>query len=356
MSAAEARELRLTARRTWRFFETFVTAEDHALPPDNFQDDPKPVVAHRTSPTNLGLYLLAAVAARDFGWLGTADCVARLEETLDTMGRLEPHRGHLFNWYETRDLRALAPRYISTVDSGNLAGHLLTLAGACDQLRGQPLLGPQTLLGIGDAVELIRASAPASAGHRTQTVTRRQLDEALDALAPALDPAVPMPATPAAWGPRLEAIAHGLHAVVDVARALAREQQQGADAAAWAEALAWAELAQGSAESHQRDLPADAAAGLLPSASLVHRLEGISPLRHRDVRRHGLQLPLRPGAEAVLDRLPGGHRRARRRLLRPARLRGAPGQLPRHRQGGGAGGALVPARPRADAGQPGALR
>jgi cyclic beta-1,2-glucan synthetase len=279
MSDDDARTLRLTARRTWRFFETFVTPEDHALPPDNFQDDPRPVVAHRTSPTNLGLYLLATVAARDFGWLGTADCVTRLEETLDTMGRLEPHRGHLFNWYETRDLRALAPRYISTVDSGNLAGHLLTLAEACDQLRGQPLLGPQTLLGIADAVELIRASAPASAGRRTQTVTRRQLDEALDTLAPALAAPPPAPATADAWDARLEEIARGLHAVVDVARALAVEQKQGADAAAWDEALAWAELAQTSVESHGKDLAEanlSAAGDLLPSAALIHRLERLS--------------------------------------------------------------------------------
>jgi cyclic beta-1,2-glucan synthetase len=68
--AADARALRLVARRTWRFFETFVTAADHMLPPDNFQEDPYPVVAHRTSPTNIGLYLLSVVAARDFGWLG----------------------------------------------------------------------------------------------------------------------------------------------------------------------------------------------------------------------------------------------------------------------------------------------
>src|SRR5947209_10707588 len=275
----EAQALRLIARRTWRFFETFVGPEDHALPPDNFQDGPRPVVAHRTSPTNLGLYLLAIVAARDFGWLGTADCVARLEETLETMGRLEPFRGHLFNWYETRDLRALAPRYVSTVDSGNLAGHLLTLAEACRHLREQPLLGRQALLGVSDAVELIRASAPASAGRRTQTVTRRHLDEALDALAPSLAEAT-LPATPAEWAARLEELAHGLHAVVDVARALAGEQKASADAAAWGEVLAWAELAQAGVESHRRDLGEIAAPasgdGLLPSPALAHRLDEIS--------------------------------------------------------------------------------
>ena len=123
VSAADARALRLIARRTWRFFETFVTPADHMLPPDNFQEDPKPVVAHRTSPTNIGLYLLSAASARDFGWAGTIETVERLEATLATMGGLARFRGHLYNWYDTRDLRPLDPRYVSSVDSGNLAGH-----------------------------------------------------------------------------------------------------------------------------------------------------------------------------------------------------------------------------------------
>src|SRR5688572_6048180 len=120
-----AQALRLIARRTWRFFETFVGPEDHALPPDNFQEDPRPVVAHRTSPTNLGLYLLSTVAAHDFGWLGTVTAIERLEATLGTMNGLERFRGHFYNWYDTQDLRALDPKYISSVDSGNLAGHLI---------------------------------------------------------------------------------------------------------------------------------------------------------------------------------------------------------------------------------------
>src|SRR5256885_13133510 len=80
ISDADARMLRLVARRTWRYFETFVTADDHMLPPDNFQEDPRPVLAHRTSPTNLGLYLLSAVSARDFGWAGTLQTVERRSE------------------------------------------------------------------------------------------------------------------------------------------------------------------------------------------------------------------------------------------------------------------------------------
>ncbi|HSC94602.1 MAG TPA: glycosyl transferase, partial [Burkholderiales bacterium] len=115
VSDADARALRLVARRTWRYFETFVTATDHMLPPDNFQEDPKPTVAHRTSPTNLGLYLLSTVSARDFGWAGTADTVDRLEATLVTMSGLQRFRGHFYNWYDTRDLRPLDPQYVSSV-------------------------------------------------------------------------------------------------------------------------------------------------------------------------------------------------------------------------------------------------
>ena len=155
----DAHALRLIARRTWRFFETFVTAEDHMLPPDNFQEDPKPVVAHRTSPTNLGLYLLSVVAARDFGWLGTLDTVERLEATLATMNGLERFRGHFYNWYDTRDLRPLEPKYVSSVDSGNLAGHLIALGNACREMIGRPVVGPQWLAGIADALGLTREAA-----------------------------------------------------------------------------------------------------------------------------------------------------------------------------------------------------
>jgi cyclic beta-1,2-glucan synthetase len=251
LPAAEALRLRLIGRRTWRFFETFVGAEDHALPPDNFQESPRPVVAHRTSPTNVGLYLLSIVAARELGWLGILDCVTRLEETMRTMRGLDRFRGHFFNWYDTRELRPLEPRYVSTVDSGNLAGDLLVLVEACRRLGDCPPLDAQALAGIGDTVALIRAAAPASAGRRTQTVTRRQLDEALAAVAVALEPA---PARPADWAARLDELAGGLHAVVDVARALVGEQQRGSDAASWQEVLAWAELAQATVASHRRDL------------------------------------------------------------------------------------------------------
>ena len=165
------------------------------LPPDNFQEDPKPVVAHRTSPTNLGLYLLSVVAARDFGWLGLLDTVERLDATLATMNGLERFRGHFYNWYDTQDLRPLDPKYVSSVDSGNLAGHLIALDNACREMIGRPVVSPEWLAGIADALALTRESLRALADdRRTQTVTRKQLDDALDALAASLSPA---PATPA---------------------------------------------------------------------------------------------------------------------------------------------------------------
>lgn len=124
--------MRMQARKTWRYFETFVSAQSHYLPPDNFQETPQPVVAHRTSPTNMGLYLLSVVAACDFGWIGLTDAAERLSMTLGTMEQLPRFRGHFYNWYNTADLSPLPPIYVSTVDSGNLAGHLITLARACD--------------------------------------------------------------------------------------------------------------------------------------------------------------------------------------------------------------------------------
>jgi len=237
ISSAEARALRLVARRTWRFFETFVTATDHWLPPDNFQEDPRPVVAHRTSPTNMGVYLLSAVSARDFGWAGTAETVERLEATLATMQGLARFRGHFFNWYDTRDLRPLDPQYVSSVDSGNLAGHLVALANACREWIGRPLPEAELLAGIEDSLELAREAVQACPeDRRTQTITRQQLVEALDALGAALSQGI------AQAGPQAATM-------LDIARTLASER--GDDAGA--EMLTWVEATQRSIDSHRRD-------------------------------------------------------------------------------------------------------
>ncbi|MGO4333938.1 glucoamylase family protein [Labrys sp. KB_33_2] len=173
MSQAEAADLRLTARRTWRYFETFVTPSDNMLPPDNFQEEPKPVLARRTSPTNIGLYLLSAVAARDFGWAGLTQTVERLEATLDTMRELALFKGHFFNWYDTQNLRILEPAYVSSVDSGNLAGHLIALANACEEWVGAAQ-APDVRAGMLDAFTLAREAAdalPAGGGGPGQPLT-----------------------------------------------------------------------------------------------------------------------------------------------------------------------------------------
>jgi cyclic beta-1,2-glucan synthetase len=133
LTPQDAQALRLIARRTWRYFENFVTADDSHLPPDNFQEDPRPSIAHRTSPTNIGLYLLATVAARDFGWIGSRQAAERIAATLGSMEALPRFNGHFYNWYNTQDGRVLDPPYISSVDSGNLAGHLIALANACEE-------------------------------------------------------------------------------------------------------------------------------------------------------------------------------------------------------------------------------
>jgi len=166
LSASQARELRLIARRTWRFFETFVTPSENMLPPDNFQHDPRPAIAHRTSPTNIGLYLLSAVAARDFGWAGTLETVERLEATFASLYRLPRFKGHFYNWYGTLDLQPLAPAYVSSVDSGNLAGHLIVLANACEEWAHAP---PKADLAVGAADNLrlaqeAMAALPAASG------------------------------------------------------------------------------------------------------------------------------------------------------------------------------------------------
>jgi len=160
ISEADATDLRLIARRTWRYFETFVTSADNMLPPDNFQETPQPVLAHRTSPTNIGLYLLSTVAARDFGWAGAIETVERLEATLDSMQKLPKFRGHLFNWYGTQDLRVLDPAYVSSVDSGNLAGHLIALANACEEWM-EGAHAPDARAGWADAFRLAREAADA---------------------------------------------------------------------------------------------------------------------------------------------------------------------------------------------------
>jgi cyclic beta-1,2-glucan synthetase len=247
VSPADARTLRLIARRTWRFFETFVSPEDHALPPDNFQEDPKPVVAHRTSPTNIGLYLLSTLVARDLGWLGTLEASERLEATLATMSRLELFRGHFFNWYDTRTLHPLDPKYVSSVDSGNLAGHLVVLGNGCRELIYQSTVDAGLFAGIDDGIRLLRdALADIPDQRQTHTVTRKQLSHAVDALAMSL---LSRPVDAAGWTTRFAQLAASSHTVADMAQALAQEGEYGPDG----ELCVWADAVRSCVESHRRD-------------------------------------------------------------------------------------------------------
>lgn len=184
----ERRELRLLARRTWAFFEAHVGPADHHLPPDNVQLQPVERVAHRTSPTNIGLSLLATLAAHDFGYVGDAALLARTAATLDTLDRLERHRGHWLNWYDTLTLQPLRPAYVSSVDSGNLAGHLLTLrAGLLEAAAAAP--DPRHLLrGLEDPLRLLQAATEGTPAAAPVAEWARQWAAALagaDAAAPA---------------------------------------------------------------------------------------------------------------------------------------------------------------------------
>jgi cyclic beta-1,2-glucan synthetase len=263
VSDADTKFLRLTARRTWRFFETFVTPADHMLPPDNFQEDPTPVIAHRTSPTNIGLYLLSVVCARDFGWIGTTEAIGRLEATLTTMAGMARFRGHFYNWYDTRDLRPLEPRYISSVDSGNLAGHLIALANACREWRTNRLAIATRIAGMSDAVVLAQNEATRLRdGRRTQTVTWHQFDEAQDRLAAALGQ-IRIDASDATE--KLAGLTAHAETVADIARAIAIERgdESGADMLFWAQACTRA------IEAHRSDLGQGASATAAEDARLT---------------------------------------------------------------------------------------
>jgi cyclic beta-1,2-glucan synthetase len=181
VSPEDLAALRRAARRSWAYYEHFVTAEHNWLPPDNFQEIPHPVVANRTSPTNIGCYLLSIVSARDFGWIPLAETVARIENTVATVESLSKDRGHLYNWYDTRTMLSLEPRYVSSVDSGNLAGHLVCLSSACrdwaEATFANLLSGPA---GLGDVVGVLTeemASIPNE--RRAQRPLRRRMEERL---------------------------------------------------------------------------------------------------------------------------------------------------------------------------------
>jgi cellobiose phosphorylase len=216
--------LRKLSRKTWAFFEAFVGPEDHWLPPDNYQEQPAATVGHRTSPTNIGLALLANLTAYDFGYISAGQLIVRTTNTIRTMEVLERYQGHFFNWYDTQSLTPLHPGYISTVDSGNLAGHLLTLRPGLLEIPDQEIVGARLFNGLSDTLETLKdatGAAPIDLAHLENAVK-----SALDS----------RPATLAAMRICLEDLANQSANVVNVVDDLYADPKS--DARWWASALA----------------------------------------------------------------------------------------------------------------------
>jgi cyclic beta-1,2-glucan synthetase len=256
LDPAQQRELRLIARRTFRFFDTFVTADDNHLPPDNFQEDPRGVIAHRTSPTNIGLYLLAVVAARDFGWCGLRDALDRIEATLSTLARMQKFRGHLYNWYDTQDLRPLEPRYVSSVDSGNLAAHLIALAGTFREWLQDPNPSQEAEAGLADSLDLAREALRRFQFPPGFTITRGIVETAFSDLETVLRPrAGPLDTSADA----LSAAAERASTLVDMVRTIASEAHLDRDH----DLVYWVEATRRTIDSWRSDLLARDPAGYI---------------------------------------------------------------------------------------------
>ncbi|HET7218794.1 MAG TPA: glucoamylase family protein [Vicinamibacterales bacterium] len=242
---------REVARKTWRFFEDLVGPADNWLIPDNYQEDRLDVIAHRTSPTNIGLQLLATLAAYDFGYLSFGGTLDRLEPTFDTLLKMQRYRGHFYNWYDTQTLAPLVPSYISTVDSGNFAGYLLTLrAGLLEIAEHGPIVGPSLLEGVEDAVNLFEAELDTLTHGRPSSGIRKELGSLRTHLAR-------RPVTLLEWQRLLTQVEERLQAVSILLHDLEEPLIAGggdAPPAAWTEAAAWLERAAVAVSARQLEL------------------------------------------------------------------------------------------------------
>lgn len=204
--------LRKIASETWAFFETFVGPQDHWLPVDNVQEEPHEKIAHRLSPTNEGLYLLSALTAHDLGLLGSHGLATLWENNLASMHKLEKLNGHFLNWYDTESLQPLHPRYVSTVDSGNLAACLLTMQeGVVDVVRA-PLFGPPQFQGLRDSLDLLREaiSKIAKDDSRDLQAFQSRVQEAIDILDTSLRE---VPPDPYAWAAVVSNLTNFINAI-----------------------------------------------------------------------------------------------------------------------------------------------
>ncbi len=276
LTASETLFLRTLARRTWAYFETCVTADEHWLPPDNVQEHPVAVVAHRTSPTNMGLALLANLTAYDMGYIPCGQLVRRTTDSLDAMRSLDRHAGHFYNWYDTRSGKPLPPTYISAVDSGNLAGHLLTLRPGLVSTPDEPIAGVRWFEGLADTLRALR-DVPDAAAAPPLLRLQHELESAFDS----------RPATVDAFRRWLDRLSIG---TAEVAAHLAPAPASGAAVEAAGEVTFWVEALQRQLAAMRDDLqflapwsalpaaPADLAA--LPPVPTLPTLREVAALEH----------------------------------------------------------------------------
>jgi cyclic beta-1,2-glucan synthetase len=258
MVGEDLRLARVVARRTWRFFETFVGSQDNWLPPDNFQEDPQPIIAHRTSPTNIGLLLLSTLSAHDFGYISSLEFVERQELTFTSLTKLIKFHGHFLNWYDTKTLEPLTPQYISTVDSGNLAGNLIALKQACLELPDVRLLEDRVIHGLNDTIQAIgdEAGRLGTSRQRTDVVTVRQLRGEIEACKELLSISDARPLS--SWFTLFDSLEKRASVIEDIVDALSHEH----GAASFKELSSWVNAFRQQVRSYRRDLTTLAPWGL----------------------------------------------------------------------------------------------
>jgi cyclic beta-1,2-glucan synthetase len=297
LNRADRSALRQVGRSTWRYFEELVGPEDHWLAPDNYQENRRELVAHRTSPTNIGLQLLSTLAAYDLGYISFSNLLTRLERTFDTLLRMQRYRGHFFNWYDTRTLTPLAPAYISTVDSGNLAGYLLTLRAGLTQIADTaPLVDERVLAGVEDALELCVAEIEKIGGGRLPRNMRKEVASLREQLGD-------RPESLEDWRRLLAEIGDRLSAVSVLLHELEESAEVGSTPISVADAAYWLERAAAVVAERQEEL--EALAGwtmfLPPPSGVTWGPTSVPSLTELIAR-----------CDAVVD-LPDGHVTAERR-------------------------------------------
>ena len=342
----ERARLRLTARKTWRYFDTFVTATDSWLPPDNVQEVEGGLrVARRTSPTNIAMSMLSAMAAHDLGYLSTDDLVRRLDATVRTLEGLERYRGHFLNWYDTATLAPLHPRYVSTVDSGNLAASLIALAQGLVDLEKRPQTIDQRLEGLTDTTGVLaavsRTTENVGAARETVTEVNRAAREILAALRGDRDAEVKAREISSLIEPLRRAIELPSPSRFGEAGPPSQPSRFGEAGSSSSDLPYWI----GAVVAQAERLGDDRAVPLAALTDLARRISALA-----DSMRFDFLYDRRRRIFAIGYRLADaeGPGRLDDVLLRFARLGSAAGQLRRDRQRRRAAASLVPSRPPGD--------